>query len=198
MSIEKTLNVQKRAGLGKGPNRRLRAEKVIPGVFYTANGENVPVQVPSLPLEKLYSEVGRTTVFNLTINDNGATSTHPVLVWDAQYHPYKSEFTHIDFYGVDLDKPVKINVAVEFQGTARGVKLGGRMETYREKVTLISLPLNMPKKIVVDVSDMGINNTIRVADLQLPEGVSAAYDKNFAIVSVISKTDEAEEGEAEA
>lgn len=193
MSIEKTLNVQKRTGFGKGPNRRLRDEKVIPGIFYTPQGVNIPVQVPALPLEKMYSEVGRTTVFNLEIDDNGAKSIHPVLVWQVQYHPYKTAFTHIDFYGVDLDKLVKVHVNVEFQGVARGVKQGGRLETYRERVTLVSKPLNMPKKIVVDVTDMGINSTIRVGDLTLPEGVQASYDNNFVIVSVISKADDAQD-----
>ena len=195
MSIEKTLNVQKRNGLGKGPNRRLRVEKVVPGVFYTAKGENIAVQVPTLPMEKMYGDVGRTTVFNLEIDDNGQKSVHPVLIWQVQYHPYKNAFTHIDFYGVELDKPVKVDVAVEFVGTAKGVKLGGRLETYREKVTLISKPLDMPKKVTVDVTEMGINSTVRVADLQLPAGVSASYDKNFALVSVISKADDAEAGE---
>lgn len=47
MSIEKTLNVQKREGCGKGPNGRLRAQKLIPGVFYTGKGENIAVQAPS-------------------------------------------------------------------------------------------------------------------------------------------------------
>lgn len=197
MSIEKTLTVTKRDRLGKGFNRRLRADKVIPGVFYTAKGDNVPVQIPELPMEKLYAEMGRTSVFNLEIDDNGNKSTHPVLVWDVQYHPYKKEFTHIDFYGVDLDKPVKVNVNIEFTGVSRGVKLGGRLETYREKVTLISKPLDMPKKILVDVTDLGLNSTIRVADIKLPEGVVAAYDKNFAIVSVISKADDADENDAE-
>ena len=190
MSIEKTLNVQKRSSLGKGHNRRLRVEQMIPGVFYTATGENVAVQVPALPLEKMYQDVGRTTVFNLEIDDNGTKSVFPALMWQVQYHPYKAAFTHIDFYGVDLEKPVKVSVAIEFVGTAKGMKLGGRMETYREKVTLISKPLNMPKKITVDVTDMGINSTVRVADLQLPEGVTASYDKNFAIVSIISKSDD--------
>lgn len=196
MSIEKTLNVQKRANHGKGFNRRLRAEDVVPGVFYTANGENVSVQVPALPMQKMYSEMGRTSVFNLEIDDNGSKTTHPVLVWDVQYHAYKNAFTHVDFYGVDLDKPVKVSVGIEFVGTSKGVKMGGRLETYREKVMLVSKPLDMPKKITVDVTEMGLNSTIRVADLQLPAGVAASYDRNFAIVSVISKSDEADDAEA--
>lgn len=188
MSIEKTLTVQKRTAFGKGPNRRLRTESLVPGVFYTAKGENIPVQAQTLPLEKMYAEMGRTTVFNLEIDDNGHKSTHPVMVWSVQYHPYKKTFTHIDFYGVDLDKTVKVNVPVEFTGVSRGVKLGGRLETYREQVQLVSKPLDMPKKVTVDITNLDINKTIYVADLQLPEGVQAAYANNFAIVSVISKS----------
>lgn len=190
MAIEKTLNVSKRSGLGKGPNRRLRAEKVVPGVFYSRSGENIPVQVPALPMEKMYEEMGRTSVFNLAIDDNGNTVTHPVLVWDVQYHPYKKEFAHIDFYGVDLERPVKVKVAIEYTGTSVGVKLGGRLETYRDFLTLVSKPLDMPNKVVIDITNMKLNDTLRVADLQLPEGVKAAYDSNFAIVTVTSKTQE--------
>ncbi len=198
MNIEKTLSVQKREACGKGPSGRLRAEKLIPGVFYTATGENISVQAPALPLEKIYGEMGHTTVFNLEIEDNGQKTMHPVLIWQVQFHPYKRAFTHIDFYGVDLDKEVTVDVPVEFVGTSRGVKLGGRLETYREIVRLCSKPLAMPQKITVDVTDMGINDTITVADLKLPENVHAIFDQNFALVSIISKSkdDEAEGGDA--
>ena len=198
MNIEKTLSVQKREGCGKGPSGRLRAEKLIPGVFYTASGENISVQAPALPLEKLFGEMGRTSVFNLEIDDNGKKSVHPVLIWQVQYHPYKKSFTHIDYYGVDLNKPVTVEVPVEFVGVSRGVKLGGQLETYREVVRLSSKPLDMPKKITVDISNMDVNATIMVADLQLPENVKAVYDQNFALVSVLAKSKEEEaEGAAE-
>ena len=111
MSDLKVLSVQKRAGLGKGANRRARQEELIPGVFYTAKGENLPVQMSVRSFAKLFSQVGRTTVFNLEIEGDG---THPVLIWATQRDPITSRFTHIDFYGVDLDKPVKITVPVEF------------------------------------------------------------------------------------
>lgn len=195
MDIEKTLSVQKREDCGKGPSGRLRSQELIPGVFYTAKGENITVQAPTLPLEKLYEEVGHTTVFNLEIDENGQKSTHPVLIWQVQRHPYKKCFTHIDFYGVDLNKEVKVDVPLEFVGVSRGVKLGGVLETYRESVRLSSKPLDMPKKITIDVSDMDINDTVNMADLQLPANVTAIYDQNFAVVSVLAKAkDDGEEG----
>ena len=102
MSDLKVLSVQKRAGLGKGANRRARQEELIPGVFYTAKGANLPVQMSTRAFVKLFSQVGRTTVFNLEIEGEG---THPVLIWATQRDPISSRFTHIDFYGVELDSP---------------------------------------------------------------------------------------------
>ena len=182
MSDLKVLTVQKRAGLGKGANRRSRQEELVPGVFYTANGENVAVQVAARALAKIFSQVGRTPVFNLDIEGEG---THPVLIWETQRDPIKSTFTHIDFYGVDLDKPVKITVPVEYVGVARGTKVGGKLETYREQIQLMAKPLDMPAKVTIDISGMDLGTTIQIADVQLPEGVKAAYDSNYALVSVL-------------
>ncbi len=194
MADLKVLNAQKRDTSGKGFNRRLRQEGEIPGVFYTGQGGNISVQMPAAPLNKLFGEVGRTTVFNLEIAEGGKTSLHPVLIWDVQRHPVKNRITHVDFYGVDLDKPVKITVPIEFTGVARGTKVGGVLETYREQVQLVAKPLDMPAKIVLDITSLDLGKTIQVADLELPEGVKAAYDVNYAIVSVLMPGSGAAEG----
>ena len=198
MSIEKTLQVQKRNGLGKGANRRLRAESLVPGVFYNGQGENIAVQVPSLPMEKLLAAVGRNTVFNLEIDHGGKKEQYPALIWDIQYHPYKRAFLHVDFYGVDLDKEVIVRVPLEFVGVSKGVKLGGQLETYRENVRLSGKPLDLPKRITLDVSELEINAAIHVADLTLPKGVSAVYSTNYCIVAVHMPDAEAEAAEGAA
>lgn len=187
MRIEKSLQVKKREGRGKGATGRLRSKNLVPGVFYTASGDNILVQAEALPLEKIYESVGKTTVFNLEIESDGKTESHPVLIWQVQRHPYKNYFMHIDYYGVDLDKEIKVDVPIEFTGTAKGVKLGGIQETYREQVRLQSKPLDMPKKIVVDVTEMNIGDTINVGNLKLPDNVSAVYDQNYAVVSILAK-----------
>jgi len=198
MSIEKSLQVQKRSGLGKGANRRLRAGALVPGVFYNSQGENIAVQIPSLPMEKLFAAVGRNTVFTIEINDNGKKETYPALVWDIQYHPYKRAFLHVDFYGVDLDKEVVVRVPLEFTGTAKGAKLGGQLETYRENVRLSGKPLDMPKKIAIDVTGLEINDAVHVADLALPKGIRAVYATNYCIVAVHMPDAEKENEEAAA
>ena len=108
-----------------------------------------------------------------------------MLIWATQRDPIKSTFMHIDFYGVDLDKPVKITVPVEYVGVARGTKVGGKLETYREQIQLMAKPLDMPAKVTIDISGMDVGTTIQIANVQLPEGVKAAYDSNYALVSVL-------------
>ena len=194
MSELKTLSVQKRTAFGKGANRRLRTESLVPGVYYTADGQNIPVQMPELPLVKMYEQVGRTNVFNIEIEDeNGAKTLHPVFVWDAQYNPVKSTFTHVDFLGVDLDKEIKVKVQVEYAGTPKGVKVGGSMETYRDEVVLAAKPADMPRKLVLDISGMEIGQTIRVSNMPLPEGVRPVYKSDYTMVSVFMEGAEAGE-----
>lgn len=194
MSELKTLSVQKRDALGKGPNRRLREEALVPAVYYAPDGKNIMVQVALNPLNKIYEQVGRTNVFNLEIDDNGTKTTYPVFVWDAQYHPVKNTFTHVDFYGVDLNKEIKVKVRLRFVGTSKGVKAGGKMEVYREEVMLVAKPQDMPRIVDVDITDFDLGTNLRASDLKLPEGVRVEYKSDYSILTVMSK-DKAKEGE---
>jgi large subunit ribosomal protein L25 len=191
-----TLNVSRREQTGKGHNRRLRAGQQVPCVFYNPKGDALCLQAPAKELFRLYEEVGRTTVFNLAYDDNGGRVVSPALIWDVQFHPVKRAFTHIDFYGVDLDREVRLIVPLEFVGLARGTKLGGKLETYREEVPLRGKPLDIPARIQVDVTDLDLNDTVHVADLKLPAGVSAAIDAEYAVAAVVSRDAEAGDDEA--
>jgi large subunit ribosomal protein L25 len=195
MSDRLKLSVDVREKTGKNANRKLRAKGVIPGVFYTGEGLNFPVQANEAALMKLYGQAGRVTVFDLEINDKGATTTHPCIIWDVEYYPTRNRFQHVDFYGVHLDKELKVKVPLEFLGTAKGTKLGGRLEVYREQLYIYSKPATLPRKITVDISDLDVGQGLRVADLAMPEGVRADYDTNFAILTVNMPggKDEAEE-----
>ncbi len=197
MSTRTTLSVQKREGLGKGANRRLREKNLVPGVFYSTLGDNVAIQAEALPIAKAYAANGTTTVIDLEIEEGGKKTTYPALFWQNQRHPTKSHFTHVDFFGVDLDKKVKIQVPVCFTGIAAGTKLGGKLETYRERVTLLAKPLDMPSRIELDITELGTGSTVFVADLPLPEGVQAIYDVNFAMLHVTQPGGAAATGEEE-
>lgn len=189
-----TFTVQKRSSTGKGSNRRLRAQGIIPAVFYTPSGENVPIQVAEAPLKKLFETMGRTTVFNVEIEDNGKKTVHPALIWDIDYYPTKNRFQHVDFFGVDLKKEIKIRVPLVFSGTAKGTKLGGIVETFTEFVDVIGKPLDLPSKLAVDLTPLGLAEVLRVADLPMPAGVRPATDGSQAIVLVKDKSSGSDEG----
>lgn len=183
-----TITVQKRGSTGKGANRRLRAQGIIPAVFYTSGGVGIPVQAQEAPLQKLFEAMGRTTVFNVEIEDGDKREIAPALIWDIDYHPTKNRFQHVDFFGVDLKKDVKIRVPLEFTGTAKGVKLGGVIEAFIEFVDVIGKPLDLPNKLTVDVTPLELGDSLRVSDLALPQGVRPAMEASKTVIQVRDKS----------
>lgn len=192
MSNENQLNVEKRTRVGKGPVSRVRAEGFVPGIYYDAKGENIPVKVREVPLAKLYGKVGKAHVFTLKIESEGQVNEKPAFIWQIARHPYKNQITHVDFYGVDLNKPVRVLVDVNVVGKSPGVVLGGVLQTFREKIEVECLPLAIPENVTIDVSNLAINDTVHIADVSLPSGVKALYDDNYAVVGVVPPASEAE------
>ena len=195
MSDFPTLEAQKREQTGKGVARRLRVAGQVPAVFYNALGESQPIQVNERELTRLYQRIGRTALFNIEIDLGGKKEISPALFWDVDYYPTKNRIQHIDIYGVDLDKEVTVRVPLSFQGVAQGTKVGGKLETYRESLLVTCKPLSLPARIDVDVTPLGVNQSLRVSDLVLPEGVRAEGSGSFVVISVIARGAESEEGE---
>ena len=186
MSQTQSLAVKTRAGLGKGACRKLRAQDLVPGVYYDTKGTNIPVMVEHLPLQKLYSKTASAHVFDLLIESDGGQETKPSLVWKVVHHPTKPRITHVDFYGVDLTKEIEVHVPVEVVGKAKGQVKGGLLEIYRETIEIVCLPLAIPDKVVIDITNLDINENIQIADVVLPEGVKAVYDNNYAVLGVLT------------
>lgn len=195
MKEQFSLTVQSRSERGSGPNRRLRAQKLVPGVFYDDKGMNIPVVVPDMTFRKLHKKVGSSHVFDLVIEQDGQTITRPSLIWVVQQHPYKNQVDHVDFYGIDPTKEIHIHVAVKVTGKAKGIALGGTLEVFRDSIEVVCLPADIPDKVVVDVTELNINQHITVREIALPEGVRAVYDTNYAVVGVVTPVSEEEEEE---
>lgn len=186
MSEKLTFKVQARTDLGKGANRRLREKGLVPGVFYTPSGENIPIQVDNLSLQKLADAVGRTILFDVEIEGAEKAVAQESLIWSYQHHPYKKMPQHFDLLGVDPDKEIKLDVPLEYVGTAKGTKVGGKLEVYHKIMTIITKPGTLPDKIKIDVSELEIGQDLRAADVKLPDGVRRYSQANYAVVGVIS------------
>lgn len=196
MKEQLSLTVQTRAERGKGPNGRLRAQKMVPGVYYDDKGVNIPVMVADLPFRKVFQKVGSSRVFDLIIDRDGTTETHPSLIWVVDAHPFKNQIDHVDFYGVDPTKQVHVHIAVELKGKPKGVVIGGKLELHHDSIEVVCLPANIPDKIIIDVANLDLNQSIQIKDVIMPEGVKAVFDSNFAVVAVISPTADADDADA--
>ncbi len=191
------LPVRPRAEKGKGPCRRIRTTNMVPGIYYNQQGDNIAVLVEMLPLTKLHAKLGSSRVFNLEIEQDGKTSTLPSLFKSVQYDPIKSTPIHVDFYGVDLDRDIKVDVRVVVEGKAKGIIMGGQLEVFRDSIEVICKPLDVPEKIVIDVTDLDIGVNLHIGDVKMPAGVRAVFDESYSVVGVIAvEAEEAKPGDA--
>lgn len=185
MAEQFSLEVQERKNFGKGHVRRLRKRGYVPGVYYDTKGENIPIQALYGQMETVYARAHKSNVIELTINQENQKTQKPVLIWGLQQHPVKKLILHVDFLGVDLKRKMEVDVQVEVSGSAKGEEEGGLVTIYRETIGVVCLPTAIPDSIVLDVSELGINDSILLYDIELPAGVDLQeYEENFAVVGV--------------
>ena len=203
MSIE--LNAELRTDMGKGASRRLRRANKLPAIVYGAgkDPENLTLEQKDVQ-HQLQNEAFYTQVLDLNI----AGKTTEVLVRDLQHHPFKMDILHIDFQRVDAKKEVHVNVPLHFEGedVAPGVKQeGGAVSHVVTEVEVVCLPKDIPEFIVVDMSELHLDEIIHLSDLKLPEGVEILelrqgeeHDSAVASIHARKVAAEPEEGEAAA
>ena len=164
--MDATLQAVKRDGRGKNEARRLRAGGRIPAVVYGAEkGKAVEIAVdPKMLLRILHSESGVNTLIGLQL-DGGDTR---VLVKEYQLDPIHHKLLHADFYQVAMDKAITVTVPILLKGEPKGVKQqGGVVDFVHREIEVECLPGDIPENIVVDVTELMLNQGVRVSDLQV-------------------------------
>jgi large subunit ribosomal protein L25 len=167
------LAIHKRAGGKKGETKMLRREGNIPAVLYGKEKAGIAVHVRSEEIQAILRNmkpgVLATTVFQL----HDGQHTHKAVIKDIQYHVASYDVLHIDFLALSDDQPVSINVPIRMVGVAdcAGVKLGGFLRQVQRTLKVSCLPKNIPQEFTVDVKDLNIAQSIRLADITLPANV---------------------------
>jgi large subunit ribosomal protein L25 len=110
------------------------------------------------------------------------------LVKDMQYHPISGDVIHADLYEVDLTAKIAVHMPLHFVGKAAGVVRGGILQPIIREIEVECLPLDIPAYFDVDVSALDIGDSVHIEDLRMPEGVTAIYESNLALVSVVPPT----------
>jgi large subunit ribosomal protein L25 len=187
--MESVLDAVKRQTKGKNEARRLRAAGKIPAVLYGASKageapapESVAVD-PKPFMRILHSASGLNTLITLKVQ--GGTDAR-VLVKDVQLDPVSHHPLHADFYRVNMDRKINVTVPVVLRGESRGVKLdGGVLDFVHREIEVEVLPANIPDSIEVDVTDLGIGDSVHVRDVASHAAWTPISDPDMMIVHVV-------------
>ena len=187
--MEATLDAVKRDTRGKNEARRLRAAGKIPAVVYGVQKEGdqpktVEVAVDPKPLMRiLHSGSGVNTLITLKVDGEGESR---VLVKEFLVDPITSSLMHADFYRVNMDRRIQVSVQVVVKGEPRGVKVeGGVLEILHREIELECLPAEIPSAIEIDVSNLGLNESIHLRDVAANATWTPMSDLDLMVVHVI-------------
>ena len=163
--------------ISKIANRALRNQGKVPCVLYGGE-KQVYFSVSENDLNKL---VNTPSVYLIEIDFEG--TTYKAILQDIQFHPVTDRIDHVDFLQIFDDKEVTMNIPVNFNGSAIGVKNGGNLLIRRRTIKTRALPANLPDAIEVNIEDLKIGKTIFVGDIRNEKYTYLAQD-NAVIVGV--------------
>ncbi len=196
---EVVLPLESGRATGSGPSRRLRLQGKVPATVYGLGKEAVSASVDYRELRgALSTEAGLNVVLNLDLGGEHEMA----LVKEMQRNPLRGDVTHVDFLRVEPDSDVAVEVPIHLTGQASAVlDINGIVERSLDTLRVLAKPRSIPNELVLDVSDLTVGDTLTVADLALPPGVTSLVDESAPVVSGIitrSALEAAAEAEAEA
>ncbi len=180
------LNANVRRETGKKGAKGCRKMGLLPGVLYGKDNQSVSLSVNPKDLSRvLHTHAGANAIIRLTV---AGSESEPmtVVVKDLQIDPMKETMQHVDFCSISLDETIRTTVPFQLVGESPGVKQGGILEHSLWELEIETLPLNIPDYIDVDISGLQMGDSLSVADLILPDGVTVLTDWDAAVVSIAS------------
>ena len=187
-STELVTAVTREGKFNKNAARRVRVAGKVPGVLYGAKEPAIAVELDPKQITRiLHSDSGHNTIFDLEI---GSGRTKAMIV-DWQYEPIKGKLMHIDLKRIAMDKAMRVKVPILLEGTPVGVKMqGGILDQVLREVEIECLPGDIPSHIDVNVTGLGLNSSIRVADLPRGGKIKFITDENATVAHVVAIKEE--------
>ncbi|HZV52721.1 MAG TPA: 50S ribosomal protein L25 [Candidatus Dormibacteraeota bacterium] len=166
--------------------RRLRRQGRLPAVLYGHRTPATGLEVDGHEFERVYARTGRTQLIDLVI-DGGRP--HKVLVKEVQVSPRRNTLLHVDFHQVSLRERLQVDVPVVVTGEAEPVRTAqADVLLVLHAVKVECLPASIPEAIEVDISGLThVDDVVRIADLSLPEGVTAVGDPEDVVVKLAAR-----------
>jgi large subunit ribosomal protein L25 len=167
-----------RQALGKKDTRTLRAQDLVPCVLY---GGEAPVHfyAPEGDFRKI---VYTPKVYQAELNIDG--KIYDAFMQELQFHPVTDKLLHVDFLQISDKKAVKIDLPVRLDGYAKGIQQGGRLKANLRNLKVKGIFKNLPDEILIDVTELGISESIRVGDIKT-EGFEIMNNKSVPVATVV-------------
>ncbi len=178
------LPVEVRERTGTGGARETRRAGQVPGVLY--GGALEPVAI-SAPLNEVVKGLNRGGLLSKVIEIDHKGEKQSVIVRDIQFDPVSDTPIHMDFYRVEEDQEIAVEVSVRFANdeASPGLKRGGVLNVVRHQVELLCPANAIPDELVVDLAGREIGDTIHISAVTLPEGVRPTIaDRDFTIATI--------------
>jgi large subunit ribosomal protein L25 len=172
------LKATPRTDKGTSACSRLRLKGMIPGVLYGKKQESLSLTLKHEDLERAL----RTGARMLTLEVSGQSER--VLLKEVQYNHLGDQVIHVDFARVAMDELLEIEVPLLIKGTAKGTKDGGVLAHLIHEVQVRCLPAHIPDNITVDVTELALDQMIRLGEVKAPEGVKILGNEENVVVAV--------------
>ncbi|WP_026962264.1 50S ribosomal protein L25 [Alicyclobacillus herbarius] len=168
---------------------RLRQAGQVPGVVYGRNKDPMAVSVS----EKMFRQRGALAKSLVELRLDGET-VH-AIVQQIQRDPVSRRILHVDFYRVELDKPVTVSVPLHVTGVEEVEKRGGVVQIQTREIEIEARPVDLPETLAVDISSLEPGEHLEVGNINLPTGVTLRSEPTEVVVTVLAGK---QSGEADA
>ena len=188
------IGAETRKDFGKKATKSVRAQGLIPSVMYSKNG----VKHFTTTLKEVKSLV-YTPDFNLAEIELDGTA-HKAFIKSIDFHPVTDSIEHIDFQELVDGQSIRTSLPVRLKGQSPGVLSGGKLITSLRSVKIKATPEHLVDELFVDISGLKLGSSVRVRDLEVPEGIEIQVDPATPVASVVvprALKDEGVEGEDE-
>ncbi len=182
------LQAREREDRGKNAARRLRASGMIPAVLY-GDGQGKTLSVPGKIVDYTLHHLGDNALYDIDIGAGSSTAR----IVDVQRDPVTGRLIHVDFAPVNMQERIEVTVPLHVVGESPGAEEGGVLQQVAFEVQVESLPGDIPQELNIDVSTLGMNENLTLADIALPDGIILISDPEEVAVTVTAPTEITEE-----
>lgn len=181
-----TLKAQVRDTKGKGAARKMRSSGRIPAVAYGHGDASRSLSIDAHELDLLLARINpENTIIDLDVE--GAESS-PALIRDIQHHPSRPYILHVDFFQIHAGEKITVEVPIRLEGTPVGVaNEGGILQEVLRELSVECLPKDIPSSITIDVSELGMGDSIHVSSVTLQDA-EIQNEPELVICTVVAPT----------